>query len=334
MANNAAILSPTVDTLCVGALSLFAIATWIIVGLPLHFENPNLGALIALATIVNGAHFLASYRLLYQHAARWRDFPFASIILPLLMLGYAIWALSVADIYPLAVQGIFVTTAFYLALHYTGQTWGMIAAFSHLNAIKIPPVYRSQLRLALKLLMLWQILWALQLIDNLPLVWRSYFPIFQATQQLLFFSAFALASHAFARLIQANQRALPARALLPFYALLCWYLLLQKYPAALLVVQLSHAVQYLIFPIRLELNTFGSSSKSFVLKYGTLLGALAALIFLLVPRLITQSGQGFGVYSQVFLAFINIHHFYIDSCIWKLRDPRVRTALFRHLEAA
>ena len=334
MATNAAIISPGIDTICVGALSLLAIATWIIVGLPLKFETPNLAALIALATIVNGAHFLASYRLLYQQGGRWRKFVFASIALPALMLTYSIWALSVADSQPLAVQAIFITTALYLALHYTGQTWGMVAAFSHLAGIKIARVDRLIIRSALRLLMLWQILWAVQLIDSLPLVWRSYFPIFQALQQLFFFVAFTLGSYGFARITKLNRRALPARALLPFYALLCWYLLLQKYPAALLVVQLSHAVQYLIFPIRLELNSSGASTRSFLLQYGTLLGGLAALIFLLMPHLINQFGAGFGVYSQVLLALINIHHFYIDSCIWKLRDPEVRSALFRHLESA
>ena len=333
MRNKAAIISPGVDLLCVGALSFFAIATWVIVGLPLQIESPNLGALIALATIVNGAHFLASYRVLYQHSRRWRNFPFASVVLPFLMLCYAIWALSVANTHPLAIQAIFITTAFYLAVHYTGQTWGMIAAFAHLSGIKISTQMRSQVRFALKLLLLWQILWALQLIHDLPLSWRSLFPIFQAAQQLLFFTAFALASYAFFRSTQLNTKALPARMLLPFYALLCWYLLLQKYPAALLVVQLSHAVQYLIFPIRLELNTTPSARMPFLIQYGTLLGGLAAVVFLLVPHLINQTGEGFGVYSQVFLAFINIHHFYIDGCIWKLRDPAVRAALFRHLDS-
>lgn len=328
---NHSIISPKIDAICVGALSLFAIAIWLIAGFPMPHSTPKLGPLIAVATVINGAHFLASYRLLYQHNSRWKNYPIAAVWLPLGLIGYSVWALSVANVSPLAVQTIFVVTAFYLADHYTGQTFGMISSFAHLTKVTIPNSSRFQLKLALKLLLIWQILWALQLIDNLPYSIRSYFPVFQALQQLLFFTAYFIGSYAFFKITRKNGRALAMRMLVPFYALLCWYLLLQINPAALLVVQLSHAVQYLIFPLRLEMNSCQQESKHFMLQYGAVLGVLATLVFLVTPTLINRTGEGFGIYSQVFLALINIHHFYIDGCIWKLRDPMVRAALFKHL---
>jgi len=35
----------------------------------------------------------------------------------------------------------------------------------------------------------------------------------------------------------------------------------------------------------------------------------------------------------VISAIINIHHFYTDSCIWKISNPTVKKDLFSHLTA-
>jgi hypothetical protein len=31
------------------------------------------------------------------------------------------------------------------------------------------------------------------------------------------------------------------------------------------------------------------------------------------------------------VALINIHHFFIDGCVWKISTPEVKKDLFRHL---
>ena len=42
---------------------------------------------------------------------------------------------------------------------------------------------------------------------------------------------------------------------------------------------------------------------------------------------------GFGVLPLTFAvaAFINVHHYFIDNFIWKIRNPIVRHDLFAHL---
>ena len=38
-----------------------------------------------------------------------------------------------------------------------------------------------------------------------------------------------------------------------------------------------------------------------------------------------------AVYPLIVTSCINIHHFYIDGCIWKISNPEVRKDLFAHL---
>jgi len=37
---------------------------------------------------------------------------------------------------------------------------------------------------------------------------------------------------------------------------------------------------------------------------------------------------------MILLALINIHHFFIDGCVWKISTPEVRKDLFKHLSTS
>ena len=37
---------------------------------------------------------------------------------------------------------------------------------------------------------------------------------------------------------------------------------------------------------------------------------------------------------MILLALINIHHYFIDGCVWKISTPEVKKDLFRHLETS
>ena len=46
----------------------------------------------------------------------------------------------------------------------------------------------------------------------------------------------------------------PARALVAWFAIFVWYAVMARDPKALFWIQIAHALQYLAFPIRVELN--------------------------------------------------------------------------------
>jgi hypothetical protein len=53
-------------------------------------------------------------------------------------------------------------------------------------------------------------------------------------------------------------------------------------------------------------------------------------VFVGIDKALNYPRGGFETYTLVFLALINIHHYFIDGCIWHIRSPEVREDLFAH----
>jgi hypothetical protein len=47
------------------------------------------------------------------------------------------------------------------------------------------------------------------------------------------------------------------------------------------------------------------------------------------PDALPGNALPFGAW--ILVALINIHHFFIDGCVWKISTPEVKKDLFRHL---
>src|SRR5262249_16551044 len=65
------------------------------------------------------------------------------------------------------------------------------------------------------------------------------------------------------------------------------------------------------------------------------LGILFAgvLLFEIMPRMATWStGVSIGVSMAVVLSVVQIHHFFVDGVIWKLRNPAVASPLMVNLD--
>ena len=116
-------------------------------------------------------------------------------------------------------------------------------------------------------------------------------------------------------------------------------------PAALFWVQIAHALQYLAFPVRVELNRStarsGASPRQVALHmaaYGGLLLIVSIAIAQVVPlSIMGVVGNVFGEQGGraapiLLLMFINIHHYFTDGVIWKISNPEVRRDLFAHVK--
>jgi hypothetical protein len=126
--------------------------------------------------------------------------------------------------------------------------------------------------------------------------------------------------------------------------------LLAVEPGALVVVQLAHALQYLVFPMRVQLNDYVARAAArgervtrpaqagYVALYylGLFAGGVVALWALplalesaaVAAGGLAAQGAAAGVCVQM---IVNAHHYLTDAVIWRQRDPRVRRALFGHL---
>jgi len=142
-----------------------------------------------------------------------------------------------------------------------------------------------------------------------------------------------------------TRRVPAARVIIPWAAVQFWYVFLYREPSegALFWVQNVHALQYFIFPWRVELNRMARSgvvpspsaaTLRSLIYYAMVVGA-GLLLMGGLPWLAKNYGGAIGLaglpLSLTVLSFFNLHHYFIDGVIWKIRNPAVRRDLFGHL---
>ena len=334
------ILSPILDLLCVGGLSLIVFVPLLLSGRS-DLVLVGAGAQAWLATVINMPHFMASYRIVYRSREMILRHKWASIWVPSILLAYIVIALWEAQTSPLLVVILVTVGSAYLAWHYTGQVWGMMASFTFLDGRSFEKSERLLIRTSLRILLAWHVTWFLytQLRDP-SLVRPAYLLISVGT-----LVAFALGLIGLARMQRRTGKLPPARALVAWIAIFVWYATMARDPRAIFWIQIAHAIQYLAFPIRVEINRSsagtGRSAARLVgnmVLYGAGLLAVSYVITQVVPS------ATMGVVGEIFgeepanaapvliLMFINIHHYFTDGVIWKISNPEVRKELFAHVE--
>lgn len=340
-APRAAIISPFVDTLFAGGLSLLVLGPLLVLGWT-NLLLVGAGVQAWLGALVNMPHFLASYRMVYRTRETIRAHPWAAIWVPSLLLTACIGAVIASRRTDWPVSALMTLSSSYLAWHYTGQAWGMIATFTYLDGASFEPRERRLVRWSLYILMAWHVVWFFHL------GYRDYFDLTPVYEGLSVLTALALAMGLAGFWLHRRRvgRFAPLRAWVPWVAIFIWYATMAKVGLpALFFVQIAHALQYLIFPFRVEVNRTrreeGGASKEHLAKHMAvyvallLAGSLVAAIALPLGAMAvvtnwvgTRPGQVVGFMINT---FFNIHHYFTDGVAWKLRNPQVREDLFGHL---
>jgi hypothetical protein len=231
----------------------------------------------------------------------------------------------------------------YLARHYTGQAWGMMASFSFVEGTPFAAREREVCRWSLNLLMLWQVIWALGI--GVADVAPQLSPLVRwmdARVDAVAVLSFAVGLGGLAMMARRLGVMPPARVVVPWLALYFWYALLRRDVGNLLFVQIAHALQYLVFPLRIEhTRRLGGAvpvSPRFAALWLFALTLVSVALFAGIPELFRVSyveaggaGDTSAAFLSVFVSFVNIHHYFIDGCLYKLKNPEVRRDLFAHL---
>jgi hypothetical protein len=106
-----------------------------------------------------------------------------------------------------------------------------------------------------------------------------------------------------------------------------------------LVVPFFHSLQYLPFGYRLErVKTVASQSFYNLTARFSVLVFLGFCGFELIPNLLDRHYDTMEHYQVFFFfvalpVFINVHHFFIDSVVWKFDHPSVKNGLFQSAES-
>ncbi len=337
------IVSPQVDLWCVGLGSIVLLAPLVLFG-DRTILGLGLSATALLTMWINMPHFLASYRIVYRTKESILKHSVASIYLPAVLLVYCFYAIAKAEQDFRHVEILLMVSSAYLAWHYTGQIWGMMATFGALSGQPFDQRERLLIRTGLRLQLVWHVTWVFQRMPPdypwlLRLAGQAYFVMSAVTAV-----AYLLALAGFWSYRKRTGQLPPLRASIAWLALCFWYGAIARDRDAILLAQIGHAVQYLAFTGRVEANVFqrehpedrGLTARHVWIYFGLLIAIGYVVVWLLETPGVIVANDLWGAASAkqlpvVLIAFINIHHYYTDGVIWKISSPTVKRDLFSHL---
>ena len=334
----AAILTPTIDLLLVGGLSLIVFVPLLLSGRK-DLVIIGASAQAMLAGMINMPHFMASYRLVYRDRESILRHKWASIYVPAILLAYMGLAIVESWRSPnshVLVIVLVTVSSTYLAWHYTGQVWGMMASFAYLEGVSFSRSERLLIRTGLRILLVWHLSWFLYTQLRDPTRVEALYRIVSAGTVV----AFALGAAGLIQLWRRTGKRPPLRAIVAWLAIFAWYAMMARDPKALFWIQIAHALQYLAFPIRVEMNRTTQARRpalKYMLLYAAGLLGASVLAALIIPKATMGAiGRIFGeepgkAAPILILMFINIHHYFTDGVIWKISNPEVRKELFAHV---
>jgi hypothetical protein len=134
---------------------------------------------------------------------------------------------------------------------------------------------------------------------------------------------------------RATGQAPSLNLLAPFLALYIWWLpITRQNEFYFLLTPLFHSLQYLAFVYKVEDARLKTARHREAQATALIVGLVVAgwLAFEFVPNSLDNELGTFGAWQMFFfftaaMLFINIHHYFIDNVIWRMRDPEVRERL-------
>jgi len=190
----------------------------------------------------------------------------------------------------------------------------------------------------LKVMIGWHVVWAMQQLGHVPILTDFKSSAAMGVANGLALSSWLVCLAVFGRIYKRLGQ-LPEKIWAPLVLLYLWYLSLWLQPVFALLIQLSHALQYLIFPAKIHVAKHfekAQSDRAYVSGMSGPWGKLALIYLSCVvfgflvfwaPVLWGKDHQSVMILAGLFGALVNIHHYFTDGAIWKLRDPRVRALL-------
>jgi hypothetical protein len=349
----AAIITPIVDTICSGGLSVAVIIGLLFYGVVYPDGRTvtfSFDLFLVTNLVINWPHFMASYWLLYSNRQNLRTHPMVAVVLPLVLFGFIAYSFVVALINPagaaesprFVMQVLGPLSPLLLAWHYTGQSWGMTACFAFIAGLRMSVGERRLIRsgfltlAVFHVLLSWEVMNAAQTFGPQAELAEAVLAFALATCRLAVVATVLAGLLGFRRLAVRHGRSIPVRCWLPWAATFGWYALVDILPGWFVLLQVFHALQYLTFPLRVEANQHAAAStgarrvRLHMALYYLALVVVGGAAFIGPSRL--ESISAIIPLGAMVAIGINVHHYFTDGVLWKIRNPEVREALFGHLQ--
>jgi hypothetical protein len=335
-------VSAPVDFLLVGGASIIA---FVLMSLLYTRERTPVVMTVAaqLLWLCNWPHFSASSYRLYHTRDNIRQYPVTALVIPFVVLAGVVAALlSPGLVAPYFVKVFTIWSPY----HFSGQTLGISLIYARRSGFQVGPWERLSLSGFIYGTFLSGTVRAE--IGTGP---TEYFGIpyrglglpewaGPATDAVMWVCGVVFAVLA-VRWCLRQRRPMPPMVLLPAAAQYIWFVQSGVWESFREFVPFFHSLQYLLIAWSVQLKEKMDvdgirPSRRFVLgetvRWGVLNVVGGAVLFFAIPHLVSWAGLPLLFATGVVIAGVQIHHFFVDGVIWKLKNKKVASPLMVNLE--
>lgn len=326
------------DATLIGGLSIAVFGA-----LRLLFNQPATPVVFQTAAIlsvfVNYPHFSATIYRLYERTDNIRQFPVTSLGLPLLLAG----AVAACLWQPESIAPYFVTLVLiWSAYHYSGQTIGITLLYGRRSGFQMARGHR----LALSAFVYSTFIGTFADPFNNTSI-TQYGVIIPVMHFPTWFYAGLVASMcagaavflcAVVAYCRSHRCMPPLMILLPAATQFVWFVPGRHTAMFFPFIPLFHSLQYLYIAwamqMGLRLGGVGAgctvTRESLRWMFCNYVGGI--LLFIALPWLPFWIDLPTATVAGIVLAAVNMHHFFVDGVIWKLRDSAITSPLLMNIE--
>ncbi len=335
-------LHPAADFALAGGLSIAMAGAMAAFYAPTRTE-----AVIVIAAqllwVCNWPHFAATSHRLYHRWDNIRQYPLTALFIPWVILAVAAWSIASPDLVAPAFVKLYFLWSPY---HFAGQTVGVTALYLRRAGVEVRPWERRAYGAAIYSSFLFLVLRSEsgeRLMQFYGISFPSLgLPAWVATAGLVYTHvAFAALGVCYVRWCRRAGRIVPPIVLVPALAQQTWFVWSLGVVSFLEFVPFFHSLQYLLVAWSMQLKekkdrTGRAGSAGYVwgetVRWYALNVAGGAVLFWVLPRAVAAgAGVELAVAMGVLSAAVQVHHFFVDGVIWKLKRETVASPLMGDL---
>jgi hypothetical protein len=331
-----------VDFAVIGGMSLVAfLALW---GLDLRDRTQTVYLMAAgLSWVVNWPHFSATNYRLYHSKANIFQYPVTALVIPFLLMAALLASFHSAEgVAPFFIKLFMIWSPY----HFSGQSLGITLIYAKRAGIQVGRMERLALSG-----FIYGTFVSGTVRGEVGTSPQSYFGVQVPTLGLppqiadwamhgMYLCGAIFLCCVAVRCVR-ERRWIPPIVLLPALSQFIWFIPGGEIPRFNEFVPLFHSLQYLLIAWSMQLKerldeSSGHPSGRFVLRESIVWGALnimgGIVLFYLLPKLAAGFGYAPGFSEAVVVSAVQIHHFFVDGVIWKLKNQKVGSPLLVNIE--
>ena len=338
-------VNAAVDFACIGGASILTFVALALVYRAGSVQATWVWTAAALLTwVCNYPHFAATNHRLYQSRENVSQYPFTAFVVPPLIAAGMFASFAQPNVVAPFFVKLFLLWSGY---HYCGQSVGISLVYARRAGFALGRLER----LALSGFIFGTYFLSVARSESGFGAFTYYgisYPTLRLPQYVTILAGYAMwmCGALFLLLVlnwcATNRRVLPPIVLLPAATQLLWFVFGPSDGNFNVFVPFFHSLQYLLIAwsmhLKERMDTRGiEPSRRYVaresLRWGAVIVAGGGFLFWMLPHTLASStGFGYQMAAPIVLAGVQIHHFFVDGVIWKLKNPKVSSPLLVNLE--